>query len=311
DCKVIQCGLDPLFTRYPIRGFPCDVAITASSVATLAALTAALAEGLDDQSIALRRRWIKDEREALTASWKTALDAAARKTPLDPAWVSHRVDRGKDPHCIVINEYTLFLEQCTFELPDLYFGSSSASGLGWGAGAALGAKLARPERPVMAVLGDGAYMFANPAAVHHASALHELPVLFVVMNNGMWGAVERSTLAMYPDGLAGKRNEPPFVALQKLPAFEKICEAAGGYGERVEEPAALPGALQRAMSVIKDERRQALLNVICGPGGTALAPRAAAGGGVWGHAGAPHGPWDSAPRPGRLSRVGPGGEADR
>jgi len=150
DCKVIQCGLDPLFTRYPIRGFPCDVAITASSVATLAALTAALAEGLDDQSIALRRRWIKDEREALTASWKTALDAAARKTPLDPAWVSHCVDRAKDPHCIVINEYTLFLEQCTFELPDLYFGSSSASGLGWGAGAALGAKLARPERPVPA-----------------------------------------------------------------------------------------------------------------------------------------------------------------
>src|SRR6516225_4015210 len=269
DCKVIQCGLDPLFMRYPIRGFPCDVAITASSVATLAALTATLAEGLDHQSIPLRRRWIKDEREALTASWKTALEAAARKTPLDPAWVSHCVDRAKDPHCIVINEYTLFLEQCTFELPDLYFGSSSASGLGWGAGAALGAKLARPERPVMAVLGDGAYMFGNPAAVHHASALHELPVLFVVMNNGMWGAVERSTLAMYPDGLAARSNEPPFVALQKLPAFEKICEAAGGYGERVEEPAALPAALERALTVVRNEKRQALLNVICGPGGTA------------------------------------------
>jgi len=269
DCKVIQCGFDPLFARYPIRGFPCDVAITGSSVATFAALTAALADALDTESIALRRRWIKDEREALTAAWKTALDAAARKTPLDPAWVSHCVDRAKDPHCIVINEYTLFLEQCIFELPDLYFGSSSASGLGWGAGAALGAKLARRQSPVMAVLGDGAYMFGNPAAVHHASALHELPVLFVVMNNGMWGAVERSTLAMYPDGLAARSNEPPFVALQKLPAFEKICEAAGGYGERVEEPAALPGALQRAMSVVKDERRQALLNVICGPGGTA------------------------------------------
>ena len=38
----------------------------------------------------------------------------------------------------------------------------------------------------MAVVGDGAYMFSNPAAVHHASALHDLPVLFVVMNNAMW-----------------------------------------------------------------------------------------------------------------------------
>jgi acetolactate synthase I/II/III large subunit len=269
DCKVIQCGLDPLFARYPIRGFPCDLAMTGTTLAIMSALTAALENSVDADSIARRQRWIKDEREALTGAWKTAVDAGAHKMPLDPAWVSHCIERAKEPHSIVINEYTLFLEHCSFEFPDLYFGSSSASGLGWGAGAALGAKLARPDRPVMAVLGDGAYMFANPAAVHHASALHELPVLFVIMNNAMWGAVQRSTLAMYPDGLASKSNEPPFVGLPKLPAFEKLCEAAGGYGERVEDPASLPGALQRALTVVTNERRQALLNVICGPGGTA------------------------------------------
>jgi acetolactate synthase-1/2/3 large subunit len=269
DCKVIQCGLDPLFARYPIRGFPCDLAMTGTTLAIMSALTAALENSVDADSIARRQRWIKDEREALTGAWKTAVDAGAHKMPLDPAWVSHCIERAKEPHSIVINEYTLFLEHCSFEFPDLYFGSSSASGLGWGAGAALGAKLARPDRPVMAVLGDGAYMFANPAAVHHASALHELPVLFVIMNNAMWGAVQRSTLAMYPDGLASKSNEPPFVGLPKLPAFEKLCEAAGGYGERVEDPASLPGALQRALAVVTNERRQALLNVMCGPGGTA------------------------------------------
>jgi acetolactate synthase-1/2/3 large subunit len=216
-----------------------------------------------------RRRRLKDERAALTAAWEKVLDGGARKKPLDPAWVSHCIGRAKDVGCIIINEYTLFIEHCTFESPDLYFGASSASGLGWGAGAALGAKLARPQSPVMAVVGDGAYLFSNPAAVHHAAALHDLPVLFVVMNNGMWGAVERSTLAMYPGGRASQSNDPSFIALQKLPAFERICEAAGGYGERVEDPAELPGALQRAMSVVKNEKRQALLNVICGPGGTA------------------------------------------
>jgi acetolactate synthase I/II/III large subunit len=269
DCKVIQCGLDPLFARYPIRGFPCDLAITGSTPAIMSALSAALEDSVDAGSVARRRRWIKEEREARVGAWKAALDAGARKMPLDPAWVSHCIERAKDPHSIVINEYTLFLEHCSFDSPDLYFGSSSASGLGWGAGAALGAKLARPDRPVMAVLGDGAYMFSNPAVVHYASALHELPVLFVIMNNAMWGAVQRSTLAMYPDGLASKSNEPPFVGLPKLPAFEKLCEAAGGYGERVEDPAALPGALQRALAVVTNERRQALLNVICAPGGTA------------------------------------------
>jgi acetolactate synthase-1/2/3 large subunit len=49
-----------------------------------------------------------------------------------------------------------------------------------------------------------------------------------------------------------------------LPAFEQVCAAAGGYGERVDHPDALPRALERAIDVVKNERRQALLNVICG-----------------------------------------------
>ncbi len=269
DCKVIHCGLDPLFTRYPIRGFPCDLAITAGAAATLSALSTVLDGKIDADTIASRRRSVEEERATLVAGWKAAVDSGARKNPPDPAWVSHCIGRAKEPDCIVINEYTLFPEHCSFERPHLYFGSSSASGLGWGAGAALGAKLARPESPVMAVLGDGAYMFSNPVAAHHASALHELPVLFVVMNNSMWGAVDRSTRAMYPQGLAARSNDPPFVRLERLPAFERICEAAGGHGERVEDAAALPAALERALSVVKNERRQALLNVICGPGGTA------------------------------------------
>jgi acetolactate synthase-1/2/3 large subunit len=100
--------------------------------------------------------------------------------------------------------------------------------------------------------------------VHHASAMHDLPVLFVVMNNSTWGAVRSSALGMYPQGWAAKSNAPAFTSLAPLPAFEQICAAAGGYGERVEDGAELPAALQRAMHIVRHERRQALLNVICG-----------------------------------------------
>jgi acetolactate synthase I/II/III large subunit len=48
-----------------------------------------------------------------------------------------------------------------------------------------------------------------------------------------------------------------------LPAFEQVCAAAGGYGERVEDPAALPAAFERALHAVNVEKRQALLNVIC------------------------------------------------
>jgi acetolactate synthase-1/2/3 large subunit len=179
-----------------------------------------------------------------------------------------RIDRAKDPRTIVINEYTLFPEHCASESADLYFDRAPRPAWVGALGAALGAKLARPESPVMAVVGDGAFMF-TPAAVHHALGAARFAGPVLSSNNSAWGAVERSTLAMYRDGLRLVSNEPPFVRLGKLPAFEEICKAAGGHGERVEDPAALLGALERAMSIVKNEQRQALLNVICGAGGTA------------------------------------------
>jgi acetolactate synthase-1/2/3 large subunit len=157
----------------------------------------------------------------------------------------------------------LLNEHCPSLRPGSYFGSSPAAGLGWGAGAAVGVKLAVPERPVVAILGDGSYIFSNPVAVHHAAAMHRLPVLFVVVNNSMWGAVRRATLGMYPHGEAARSNKPPFIDLDDLPAFEQICAASGGHGERVEDPAELPGALARAMHEVTVEGRQALVNVIC------------------------------------------------
>ncbi|HVH79499.1 MAG TPA: thiamine pyrophosphate-dependent enzyme, partial [Stellaceae bacterium] len=132
---------------------------------------------------------------------------------------------------------------------------------GWGAGAALGVKLARPDRQVISILGDGSYIFANPVAVHHAAQMHKLPVLTIVINNAMWGAVRRATLGMYPQGEAAKSNKPPFIDLDDLPAFETICDASGGYGERVEDPVKLPGALKRALGAV-DRGQQALLNII-------------------------------------------------
>jgi acetolactate synthase-1/2/3 large subunit len=263
DCKVIQCGLDPLFSRIPIRGFACDLGITASTAATLAALSAALEDKLDAAAVSARHSRVKRMRAAMQAEWKNAAEAGGREMPMRMAWVSHCLGEAKDPDTVVINEYTLELEHCAFEHADSYFGASSASGLGWGPGAALGAKIAAPDRPVIAVVGDGAFMFSNPAAVHHAAAMHELPVLFVVMNNARWNAVRSSTLAMYPEGNASKSNSAPFMQLEDLPAFEQICESAGGYGERVEDPAELPNALARAIAVVRDEKRQALLNVIC------------------------------------------------
>jgi acetolactate synthase I/II/III large subunit len=263
DCRVIHVGVDPLFSRYPIRGFACDVAITGATRLVLPRLAAALAPLVGEPACSARRQRVSERHAAQRAGWRNTVEEVKALHPIHPAWVSACLAAARDPASVFVNEYTLLPEYCPSTRPGSYFGSSPAAGLGWGAGAALGVKLATPERQVIAVLGDGSYLFANPVAAHHAATVHRLPVLFVVVNNAMWGAVRRATLGMYPQGEAARSNRPPFIDLDELPAFEQVCAAAGGYGERVEDPAELPAAIGRALHAVNVEQRQALLNVIC------------------------------------------------
>jgi acetolactate synthase-1/2/3 large subunit len=55
----------------------------------------------------------------------------------------------------------------------------------------------------------------------------------------------------------------PLSNLDPAPDYELVCRASGGWAEKVEKADALPDALQRALKVVREERRQALLNVIC------------------------------------------------
>ena len=130
--------------------------------------------------------------------------------------------------------------------------------------AAMGAQLAAPGRTVIATLGDGSYMFANPVACHQIAAAYELPVLTVVFDNAEWGAVRKATRGMYPKGHAMKANRPALISLAPSPHYHQISQACGGWGERVEDVNDLPKAIDRALSVVRTEKRQALLSVACG-----------------------------------------------
>jgi acetolactate synthase-1/2/3 large subunit len=84
----------------------------------------------------------------------------------------------------------------------------------------------------------------------------------VIYNNRRWAAVHRATLSMYPGGAAASLDAPTFATLEPSPDYERIVEASGGLGLRVEMPAELPGALQRAVHAVRHEGRQAVINVL-------------------------------------------------
>jgi acetolactate synthase-1/2/3 large subunit len=262
DCAVFHIGADPLFARYPMRSFAADIAVSAPVAASLRALEAALARAPHDEHALARRR------AALVAANQerrnAAIAAAERQrgdAPTSAAWFSLCLARALPGDAIVVNEYPLLRTVTSFTRPGSYYGTSPVGGLGWGLPAALGAQLAARERVVVATVGDGAYLFANPAACHQLSAACTLPVLTVVFDNGGWHAVHRATQSLYPQGHAMKANRMPLMNFEPAPRYEQLIAACGGWGERVERAADLPAALARALKVVREDKRQALLSV--------------------------------------------------
>jgi acetolactate synthase I/II/III large subunit len=264
ETTVIQIGHDPLFSRYPIRGFAVDLGLAGAPRLTLAALAAALRRrGLDAGAVSTRRtRWEAEHRKLSEAA---AAKAAAVKhdSPIDMAWLSRCIGEAIDDDTIVINEYDLDVAHTRLRVPGSYFSQSPASGLGWGLGAALGAKLAAPDKTVVACVGDGAYIFGTPTAAHWTARAHHLPVLTVVFNNRAWNAVKRSVTSHAPQGWAVRTGSLPLSELEPAPDYEGIARACGSWAERVEDPGKLPGIVREALRVVREDRRPALLNVIC------------------------------------------------
>ena len=258
--KVVHIGTDPLFARYPLRGFRVDLALTGAVGPTLQLLwRAAQKQAVSVKKIEERRKIVTEFSSQLKKKARAGIDPAP--SAITGKWLSACLNKviGKDT--LIVNEYPLVLEELEIREPGRYFANSPAGGLGWGMGAALGAKLAQPERTVICALGDGSYMFGNPSAGHYVSEAMKLPVLFVIANNARWAAVHRSTLGVYPKGAASAAEKPPFATLEPSPRFEHIVQASGGHGESVSEPKALLPALERALKVVREEKRQALLNV--------------------------------------------------
>src|SRR5262245_5871628 len=259
---IIHLGVDPFFSRYPMRSYPCDVPIAATPVSALPLLAEAVRHRVDAGAVAARSARIAAEHRRRRAAWEAAAAEQASKSTIGFAWASRCVQELLDENTVVVNEYPLDRRYAAFNRAASYFASPHASGLGFGLGAALGLKLARPDSTVIATLGDGAYFFSQPLSCHFVERAHQLPLLTVIFNNQRWEAVKRSVLGLYPEGRAKSAGRFPLSDLTPSPNFEEVVKAVDGYGERVERPADVALALKRGLAAV-GEGRPAVLNILC------------------------------------------------
>ncbi|SEO64253.1 acetolactate synthase-1/2/3 large subunit [Salinihabitans flavidus] len=261
DATVVHMGPDPLSTRTPIRSFRADLSIACELEPGLVALASALNGHTPGPAVAIRHQSMA---AANTSARARVLDAAAPDdgdgmTKAQIALALSDALAGRD--AIVLSELGAPMAPMQLSHHQAWYQEPHAGGLGWSFPAAMGMQLADPDRLVVATMGDGSYMFANPVACHQIAEALRLPILIVVLNNADWGAVRQSVLGLYPDGHAAQTNDMPLTGLAPSPDFGAIARASRALGLRATTHAEFSSALAEALAHVTARKGAALIDV--------------------------------------------------
>ena len=190
--------------------------------------------------------------EALRQEWLASL-AEFRDSDRVPVTISRalREIRAVLPREAIVasssgNTQAQILQEFPFYLPRTNLTTGGFSTMGWSLPAALGAKLARPETPVVGIVGDGDFLMTIQELA--TAVQHEIPVVIVVMNNRSWKSIADLQQAVYGEeriyACDFARGDGKLVT----PDFVRVAEGFGCWAKRVERPEEVGPALQQALA---------------------------------------------------------------
>jgi acetolactate synthase I/II/III large subunit len=260
--RVIRLAIDPIERMTPIYEFPSDLSITADPAKAIPALLEELRSQMTPEHQRRCRarldRYQTEGRQRFEAVLNTANADQARGV-ISPLWLSYQIGQTLDPETIIAHE---LVESSMFNRsrPGTLVGTGGSS-IGWAAPAAVGVKVAAGDRPVVACIGDGSWMFGNPQVTVWASAFHRAPVLFIVWNNRGYRTGTAEVLRTYPEGYAAKARDLTGGWFDPCPNYSGEAAASGAHGEKVTDPNEVGPAIRRALTAIERDGAPAVLDM--------------------------------------------------
>jgi len=272
--RVISISLDDYAVRSWAQTFqsliPVDLPIAADAALALPMLVAAVEDRLRHEGAAAERRnraeRIARRHAALDAEWQAAVSLERSSKPLTPAVLAAEVWQViKDEDWILANGSGKGWARRLWDWqPERVCGGSGGAGLGYGLPAALGVALAYRGSGKLCVnlQADGDLLYVVSGL--YTAAHHQLPLLTVMFNNRTYGndeehqeAVAKTRGRPVENKIVGIRIDDP------APDFARIAQGFGVHAEGPLDSAEAVGpALRRALRVVKDEGRPALVDVI-------------------------------------------------
>ncbi len=242
---------------------PTDVGIVADPKTALDLLTDAVSDGMSGEqreTARLRAAAVAEEKSDSRVAWEARLRQRWNQRPMSTERMMAELARGMPADAIIVDDAISSKDALHGAVDFIEFDSiygERIGAIGWGMGGAMGVKLAHPERPVIAVVGDGSAMMTVQAL--WTAANENIPVVYLICNNRSY-RVLKVNMDVYKTQLLGEPRPDEYIGMDfNLPLnIAGIANAIGVHGRTIEDPEELAPAIEQAV----ESGRPAVLDVL-------------------------------------------------
>jgi acetolactate synthase-1/2/3 large subunit len=251
DARIIHIDIDiekrglPLWDRHP------DVAVQADSSQAIPLLMDGIRQRMTPShhpKLKDRSARLQSEHDRLMREWRSIATKASGQVPISSDWLCRCVGEAIDDDTILLTQALRAGASLPHQVDRTRPGTllASAGGtMGWALPAALGARIAAPDRTVVALMGDGVFVYGSPVATLWCARRYRAPFLSVIFNNQGYEAIR---------GLFRRRPEVPEQSADIMPPpdYAMIARGCGAYGRTVEDPADVLPALREGIDRVRN-----------------------------------------------------------
>jgi acetolactate synthase-1/2/3 large subunit len=261
QAKVISIAEEFPNSRLPYWGYNVDLALVAPPANTLEKL---VKKAKSSEQVAANRSTYeqrlartREQHDSYFAKLKDNARQHANDVPIDPRWAVQALGEALPANSVISEETTVYRGLIQEAIPrsqtQSYF-ARVTGGLGVGLSYALGVKLAMPDRPVFALIGDGAFHYNAVPSCLGVAEEYQLPIHCVVFNNGRYLSMETSLIKYFPDGAAKTTGVHFGAEIGPRPDYQHYAKAHGGEGFRVTNPQEIKTAIEQTLKCEKERK---------------------------------------------------------
>ncbi|WP_353810253.1 acetolactate synthase large subunit [Agromyces sp. SYSU T00194] len=240
NAKVVHVDIDPAEIS-KIR--TADVPIVGDVKEVIGELTAAYSAAASDADVTEWWTYLDGLRDEFPLGYTPTSDGL-----LAPQYVIQRIGELTGPEAVYaagVGQHQMWAAQfIKYERPNSWLNSGGAGTMGYSVPAAMGAKVAEPERVVWAIDGDGCFQMTNQELA--TCALNDIPIKVAVINNSSLGMV-RQWQTLFYDGRYSNTDLNTGHDTRRVPDFVALAEAYGALGIRVTTEEEVDDAIKLAL----------------------------------------------------------------